>query len=75
MSLHVYTTIAQSGERGAAALKRLWGLSQRERRDAIQIELNVVEQVVLRLLIRFESATTLDLIQEAMNENAMVTDD
>ena len=30
---------------------------------------------MLRLLIRFKSAATLDLIQEAMNENAMVTDD
>ena len=55
--------------------KRLWNLVRRERREPIQIEINVVEQIVLKHLIRFESAAALDLIQEAMSARATVTDD
>ena len=55
--------------------KRLWNLVRRERREPIQIEINVVEQIVLKHLIRFDSGAALDLIQEAMSSRATVTDD
>ncbi len=42
-------------------------LSRLRRRDPIRIELDVVEQLILRHLIRFETAPALDLVTEVLN--------
>ena len=45
---------------------RQW-LSQLWHRDPIRIELDVVEQLILRHLIRFETAPASDLVTDALN--------